>query len=396
MALKDITVRNAKPSEKPYKLYDSGGLFMIVTPTGGKWWRHKFRQGGKEKLLSLGTYPGISLKDARDKRDEALQLLAKNVDPSLQRKRMAVAATIAADSTFSSVAAEFIAKREQDGLADATVSKAKWFLSILEGDIGKRPISDIEPRELLASLKKIEKLGNNETAKRLRAFADRVFRYAIISGYAKLNPAIGLGEALVAAKVTHHAAIIDPVAVGGLLRAIDGYEGHITTKLALQLSPHLYVRPGELRHAEWSEIDFDAKVWRIPAHKMKMREDHAVPLSRQAIEILNEASDVKHHSDYVFPAIRTWKRPMSENTVNAALRRLGYSAEEMTGHGFRTTASSLLNESKRWSPDAIERALAHRDKNEIRGIYNRSPYWAERVEMAQWWSDYLDQLRAKA
>ncbi|WP_035422961.1 tyrosine-type recombinase/integrase [Asticcacaulis benevestitus] len=393
MALSDSAIRNAKPADKPYKVYDDGGLFLLISPAGGKLWRLKYRYGGKEKLLSFGGYPDVSLKDARERRDAARKLLAADIDPGAEKKRKAVAATIAAGNTFKSVADAFIAKREKDGLAETTVTKAKWFLSILEADIGKRPMSEIEPHEILASLKKIEKLGNNETAKRVRAFADRVFRYAIISGYAKHNPAVGLGEALVSPKVTHHAALLDPAAVGGLLRAIDGYDGHVTTKLALRLAPHLFVRPGELRHAEWAEFDFTAAVWRIPGEKMKMREEHAVPLSRQAIAILDEASDVKHHSKYVFPAIRTWLRPMSENTMNAALRRLGYSSEEMTGHGFRTTASSLLNESKRWSPDAIERALAHKDKNEVRGIYNRSPYWAERVEMAQWWSDYLEELK---
>ncbi|MEI9905138.1 MAG: integrase arm-type DNA-binding domain-containing protein [Asticcacaulis sp.] len=395
MALSDMTIRNAKPAEKPYKLYDDGGLFLLVATSGGKLWRLKYRVGGKEKLLAIGSYPAISLKDARERRDDARKLLASDIDPGADKKRRAVAATIAAGNTFKSVADEFIAKREKDGLAETTVNKAKWFLSILDADIGNRPMSEIEPHELLASLKKIEKLGNNETAKRVRAFADQVFRYAIISGHAKSNPAVGLGEALVSAKVTHHAALVDPKAVGGLLRAIEGYDGHVTTKLALRLAPHLFVRPGELRHAEWSEFDFDATVWRIPPEKMKMREEHVVPLSRQALAILDEASDVKHHSRYVFPAIRTWLRPMSENTLNAALRRLGYGSDEMTGHGFRSTASTLLNESKKWSPDAIERALAHKDKNDVRGIYNRSPYWAERVEMAQWWSDYLDELRAR-
>lgn len=393
MALSDSAIRTAKPSEKPYKLYDDGGLFLLVATSGGKLWRLKYRFGGKEKLLAIGAYPAISLKEARERRDGARKLLAADVDPGADKKRKAVAATIAAGNTFKSVAEDFIAKREKDGLAETTVTKARWFLSILNDDIGSRPMSEIEPYELLTSLKKIEKLGNNETAKRVRAFADRVFRYAIISGHAKHNPATGLGEALVSPKVKHHAALIDAKAVGGLLRAIEAYDGHITTKLALRLAPHLFVRPGELRHAEWAEFDLDAKVWRIPSEKMKMREEHVVPLSRQALAILQEASDVKHHSKYVFPAIRTWLRPMSENTMNAALRRLGYGADEMTSHGFRTTASSLLNESKKWSPDAIERALAHKDKNEVRGIYNRSPYWAERVEMAQWWSDYLDRLR---
>lgn len=227
----------------------------------------------------------------------------------------------------------------------------------------------------------------------MRAFAARIFRYAIITGRAKHNPAADLGEALIAPKVKHHAAILDPEAVGALLRVIEGYDGHITTRIALKLAPHLFVRPGELRHAEWSEFDFEKRIWRIPATKMKMRTEHVVPLSRQALAIIEEASDVRGHSKYLFPAIRSWLRPMSENTLNAALRRLGYGSDEMTSHGFRSTASTLLNESGKWSSDAIERSLAHKDGNSVRSIYHRGAHWNERVEIAQWWSDYLDQLR---
>lgn len=394
MALSDVAIRSAKPKDKPYKLFDDGGLYLLVAPAGGKLWRLKYRVAGKEKLLALGAYMLTGLKEARERRDSAKKQVTQGVDPGAEKKRQAIVATLMAANTFSAVAREFIDKRERDGLAEATVTKARWFASLLEPALGARPVSDIEPAEVLSVLKEIEKQGNNETAKRTRAFAARVFRYAIVTSRAKHNPAADLGMALVAPKVKHYAAIIDPLAVGALLRAIEGYQGHVTTKLALRLLPHIFVRPGELRHAEWSEFDIDAAVWRIPPGKMKMRQEHAVPLSRQALDILKEAAETRGHSKYVFPAVRTWLRPMSENTLNAALRRLGYTTDEMTSHGFRSTASTLLNESGKWSSDAIERALAHRDGNAVRGIYHRGRHWEERVKMAQWWSDYLDALRA--
>ena len=394
MALSDTALRNAKPADRQYKLHDEGGLFIIIRPTGGKLWRLKYRYQGTEQQLSIGTYPAVGLRDARARRDDAKKLLASGINPGAEKRRQTVAAAVAAENTFKAVAEEFIAKREADGLADATLVKARWFLSLLDTALGRRPVAEIEPAEVLTVLKEIEKKGNHETAKRTREFAARVFRYAIVTSRAKQNPAAELSMALVSPKTEHYAAIINAQEVGALLRAIDGYEGHVTTKLALRLLPHVFVRPGELRHAEWTEFDFDNAVWRVPEGKMKMRVEHIVPLSRQAIDILKEASDVRGHSKYVFPAVRTWIRPMSENTLNAALRRMGYSSDEMTSHGFRTTASTLLNESRRWSPDAIERALAHKDKNAIRGIYNRGAYWDERVEMAQWWSDYLDGLTA--
>jgi integrase len=393
MALSDTAIRNAKPQEKQFKLHDEGGLFMIVRPSGGKLWRLKYRFQGKEQQLTIGTYPAVGLKDARLRRDEAKKQLASGINPGAEKKRLAVESSVQAGNTFKAVAEEFIAKREKDGLADATLLKARWFLSLMEPALGNRPLAEIEPAEVLAVLRSIEAQGNHETAKRTRSFAARVFRYGIVTSRAKVNPAAELGMALVTPKVKHYAALVDPKAVGALLRAIDGYEGHITTKLALRLLPHVFVRPGELRHAEWDEFDLDAAQWCIPKGKMKMRNEHLVPLSKQALEILAEAAEVRGHSKYVFPAVRTWERPMSENTLNAALRRLGYTTDEMTSHGFRSTASTLLNESGKWSPDAIERALAHKDSNAVRGIYNRGAYWEERVQMAQWWSDYLDGLR---
>jgi integrase len=348
---------------------------------------------GTEKMLSLGIYPEVGLKAARAHRDEAKKLLATGIDPSFAKKRQAIAASIQANSTFKSVAKEYIEKLEVDGMAEATRKKTYWLASLLEKDLGSRPIAEIEPFEVVSALKKIEKRGNFESAKRARSFASRIFKYAIWTARARADPAADVGGALKSPKIVHHAAILTPEGLGGLLRDIEAFEGHMTTHAALRLSPHVFVRPGELRHAEWPEFDFEKCCWRIPALKMKMGIEHVVPLSRQSVALLLAVREITGQEKYVFPSIRTGDRPMSENTINVALRRLGYTSDEMTGHGFRSTASTLLNESAKWQPDAIEAALAHQDKNKVRGSYNRGQYWAERVAMAQWWSDYLDGLR---
>lgn len=316
------------------------------------------------------------------------------MDPRIVKKRAAAATAIGAANTFKAVADELIAKSELEGRADATILKARWFLSLLEPALGSRSIAAIEAYELLTILKKVECAGHRETANRLRSFASRVFRYAVATARARTNPAADLQGALTSPQLKHHAAIVDPKGVGGLLRAINGFQGQPATQLALRLAPHVFVRPGELRRAEWAEIDLDAAVRRIPAAKMKMAREHVFPLSKQAKAILEGAKLLTGRGKFVFPSVRSFLRPMSENTVNAALRRLGYGQDEMTGHGFRSTASTLLNESGRWSPDAIERALAHKDTDHVRAAYHRGAHWPERVEMAQWWSDYLDILRA--
>lgn len=393
MALSDAAIRAAKPADTQFKLYDEGGLFLIVKPSGGKLWRLKYRYLGKEQQLSVGRYPEVGLKEARERRDEARRQFASGKNPSLEKKRATVAASVGATNTFAAVAEELIAKREREGLKDVTTEKARWLLSLLADDIGRRPIAEIEPFELLAALKKVEASGRLETAKRLHAFAGRVFRYAVATTRARRNVAADLQGALVAPKVKHHAAIIEPKAVGELLRAIDAFSGMPTTAWALRLAPHVFLRPGELRQAEWSEIDLDAAIWRIPASRMKMKREHVVPLSTQAQAILKEAKAITGRGRYVFPGLATPNRPLSENTLNKALRRLGYGSEQMTSHGFRSTASTLLNESGKWSPDAIERALAHGDSDGVRAAYHRGAHWAERVQMAQWWSDYLDRLR---
>lgn len=393
MALTDIALRSAKPAEKQFKLSDSGGLYVIVKPSGGKLWRWKYRFHGTEKMLAIGTYPEVSLREARERRDDAKRLLTQGKDPSAEKKRTAIRAKVSIRNTFRAVAEELIERAETERRSEATLTKARWFLRILDPALGSRPISEIEPYEILAVVKKQADAGRHETARRVLTFASRVFRHAIATVRATRNPAADLKGALVAPKVKHHAAITEPAAVGALLRALDGFEGQPSTRLALRLAPHVFLRPGELRSAEWSEFDLNAAIWRIPAAKMKMRRDHVVPLSSQAVDVLKEAQALSGDGRYVFPGVRTPSRPLSENTLNAALRRLGYASEEMTSHGFRSTASTLLNESGKWSPDAIERALAHNDGDEVRAAYNRGAYWNERVRMAQWWSDYLDALK---
>ncbi len=395
MALTDTTIRTAKPTATQYKLHDEKGLFAIVRPTGGKLWRLKYRFQGKEQQLSLGTYPDVSLKDARERRDEARKLLAEGKDPSREKKREKLAAAISAGNTFKAVAQEYIEKQGREGRAEATLVKARWHLSLLKA-LHLRPIADIEAIELLAELRKVESAGHHEAARQVRAFASRVFCYGVATTRCKHDVSAPLVKALTTPKVKHRAAILEPIKVGQLLRAIDGFEGQITTKLALRLAPHVFVRPGELRHADWSEIDFENAKWIIPAAKTKMRRDHHVPLSPQSLAILEEARLVTGPTGLIFPGLRSAKRPMSENTLNAALRRMGYSKDEMTAHGFRATTSTLLNESGKWRPDVIERALAHVEPGKIRRAYNHAEYWDERVAMARWWSDYLDMLQSGA
>ncbi|WBX82861.1 tyrosine-type recombinase/integrase [Sphingosinicella microcystinivorans] len=394
MSLKAAEIRASQPRKNAYKMADERGLFLLIQPSGARLWRLKYRFRGYEKKLNLGKYPEIGLAEARERRDEARRLLASGIDPAVARKQAALEAAMSQATTFRVVADEYIEKMACEGKADSTLVKMRWFRDLLEPDIGHRPIAEITPHELLDALRRVERRGHRETAHRLRAFADRVFRYAIVTLRATASPADILRGALTAPKVTHRAAVLEPRKVGELLRAIDGYEGRPETRIALQLAPHLFVRPGELRKAEWSEFDLDQAVWRIPGEKMKMAQPHMVPLSQQSLELVRQLRSIANHGVFLFPAFHTSKRYMCENTLNQALRRLGYANDEMTAHGFRAIASTFLNESGLWNPDAIERALAHRDRNAVRAAYHRSTYWAERVRMAQWWSDHLDELRA--
>lgn len=395
MALSDTAIRSAKHGAKPIKLFDANGLFLLVQPSGGKLWRLKYRFGGCEKKLSLGKYPEVSLKEARRRRDEARERLADGFDPAEQKRVQLEAAALRAAATFGSIGDEYLAKAAREGREAVTIAKSRWLMSLMSKELGQRPIADIKPIELLSALKKVEGKGHLETARRMRSLAGRIFRYAIATARADNDPSSHLRGALTAPRVKHHSALLDEGSVGALLRAIDGYDGQPLTAIALKLTPHVFVRPGELRRAEWAEFDLKRAIWTIPATKMKMREAHLVPLSTQSLELLKVAQAINGDQRFVFSSLYPGNRPMSENTINSALRRLGYTSGEMTAHGFRTTASSLLNESAKWSSDAIERALAHRDTNSVRGTYHRGTHWDERVRMAQWWSDYLDGLRAR-
>lgn len=395
MALSDIIIRAAKPQEKDWKLTDEKGLYLLITPSGGKLWRIKFRHQGKEKKLSLGAYPEVNLTKARKLRDAARATLANGQDPALERKKAKFTAKLSAGITFAGVAREYIeSKMVGDGKAPATVAKARWFLEQLEPAIGSMPLADVDPQMLLAALKRLEAKGVHETAKRCRSFASRVFRYGVATGRCKSDPAQLLQGALVTRKARHYAAILEPAKLGQLLRAIEVFSGGPVTMAALQIAPHVFVRPGELRHAEWIEFDLKKGIWNLPAAKMKARRLHAVPLSKQVQKMLAELQILTGAGKYVFPSANGGSRPMSENTVNASFRRMGFEKDEVTAHGLRSTASTMLNESGLWNPDAIERALAHGDSNATRGAYHRGLHWEERVKMAQWWSDYLDELRS--
>ena len=393
VALTATAVRNAKPRAKPYKLGDSLGLFLLVEPSGGKLWRLKYRVDGREKKFAIGTYPEVGLAEARRRRDEARELLAEGKDPSREKQQAKQRAKLAAANTFGIIAQEFIDKRRREGMSASTADKSEYYISRMGTAFARLPISTIAPPDILAVLRRIEAKGNFETARRVLQLAGRVFRYAVATARPTPDPSRDLRGALTAPTPKHYGAIIEAERAGELLRAIDGYDGQVLTRLAMQLSPHVFVRPGELRHAEWEDIDLDGALWTIPSTKMKMRKAHRVPLSRQSVAILRAAHAITGPTGFVFPSIRTRARPMSENTVNAGLRRLGFTGDEMTAHGFRAMASTLLNESGRWSPDAIESALAHGDDDRVRAAYHRGAHWKERVEMAQWWSDYLDRLR---
>ena len=395
MALTENRLRTLKPKDKSYKVADHRGLYIEVTPSGGKLWRFRYRIGNVEKKLAIGPYPEINLKQARNAADAARHSVAEGGDPAFEKRKKKIRDEFLSAQTFEAVAREYIEQMMvKNGLAQATLVKANYFLEQLTPSIGNRPIHDIEPFEVLAPLKRLEATGKHETAKKCRSFAGRVFRYGVATTRCKSDPTAMLKGALVTPRAQHYAAILEPKELGGLLRAIDDYTGYLVTKYALQIAPHVFVRPGELRHAEWREIDLEDGVWKIPAGKMKARRPHAVPLSTQVVGYLTELATMLGTEGYVFPSARSGKRPMSENTLNAAFRRMGYSKEELTAHGLRATASTFLNESGLWNPDAIERALAHGDSNVVRGIYHRGKHWDERVRMAQWWSDYLDELRA--
>lgn len=393
MPLTDVAVRNAKPANKPYKLTDGEGLYVLVN-SAGKYWRLDYRYLGKRKTLALGVYPDVSLADARNRRSNARKLIANGDDPGAIKQAEKQRARQLSINTFEAVAREW---HEKQSVKWSPKNSAR-ILSLLVRDIfpsiGKTPIAEVTAGSLLATVQKIEKRGNIETAHRAMQTCGQIFRYAIATGRAQADLSLVLKGALIPVKEKHHPSITDPKKIKHLLLALDGYSGSFITQQALKLAPLLFVRPGELRHAEWSEIDFDAAEWRIAADKMKMKAVHLVPLSRQALSILLELQPLTRHGRYVFPSVRSWSRPMSENTVNAALRRLGYEKDEMTGHGFRSMASTILHE-QGWPHEAIERQLAHAERNKVSAAYNYAEHLPKRREMMQAWANYLDRLKTE-
>ncbi len=400
--LTDIKIKAAKPTKKPLKLFDGGGLFLLVTPTGGKLWRLKYRFGGTEKLLTLGAYPQTSLTEARQRRTDARSLLDKGVDPGAVKKAQRAAETEDSE-TFEVIAREWHGKFSPTwaaGHADKIIRRLELYIFPW---IGSKPIRSITPPELLSCLRRLEEKGTLDTAHRAKQNCGQVFRYAIATGRAERDPTPDLRGALPAIQKQHYAAITDPEEAGALLRAIDGYKGGFITLCALKLAPLFFLRPGELRQAEWAEIDLDKGEWNVPIERLKLRvtektrrkgEFHLVPLAEQAVAVLRELHSLTGASKYVFPSTRTDTRPMSNNTVNAALRRLGYDTKtEMTGHGFRAMARTILDEVLHVRPEIVEHQLAHAVRDPLGRAYNRTTHLPERKKMMQAWADYLDGLR---
>jgi integrase len=394
MRLSTAKIQNSPPQKKAVRLFDGRGLYLEIVPTGSRWWRFKYRFAGKEKRISVGVYPDVGLKKARDRRDEMRKLVADGIDPSAARKQEKLMALDAALNTFEAVAREWFEKHSLNWEATYSVK----LLARLEANVfpwlGHRPIRDIKAPELLSVLRRVESRGVLETAHRLMNYCGNIYRYAVATGRAERDISADLRGALPPSTPRHHASVTDPEGVAALLRAIDGYRGSNVTRYALQLAPLVFVRPGELRKAEWIEIDLEAGEWRIPAERMKMKTKHIVPLSSQAVAILRALQPLTGKGRYVFPGARSRERCMSENTVNGGLRRLGWSGSEMTGHGFRSMASTLLNE-QGWNRDAIERQLAHSERNSIRAAYNYAEHLPERRRMMQAWSDYLNTLKRR-
>lgn len=392
MTLSDFGVRSAKPREKAYRLPDGSGLHLLVQPGDSKLWQLRYRYLGKEKLLSFGPYPLISIAEARGKRDEAKKLLQSGADPSVQKRLGKIAIATSARNTFGLVADEYLADMVANDAADATIKKTRWLLEDLAAPLSRRAIKDITSAEVLDLLKRIEKSGRRETARRLRGVMSSVFRLAIVTLRAETDPTVALRGALQPPKVEGRAAIIDERKFGALLTAIDEFDGWPTVGAAMKFLILTCVRPGEVRGAERSEFDREKAIWHIPAGRMKMREPHDVPLSRQALEVLKDVWSFSDNAELVFPSVRAKRKPLSDNAMNAALRRMGYTKQEVTAHGFRVTASSILN-ARGYEPDVIEAILSHQDRNNIRRTYNRATYWDKRVVLMQSWADLLDEFR---
>jgi integrase len=398
MPLTDVAVRRAKPSVKPIRISDEKGLYLEVTPAGGKLWRLKYRYAGKEKRLSFGAYPAVSLADARCRREEARIIIAQGADPGEVRKAQKAAKVERAANSFEIIAREWFEARKSTW----ALSHSSRLLRRLENDvfpwIGGKPISEIAPPEILSVLRRIEGRGTLDTAHRVKQDCGQVFRYAVATGRVNRDPTSDLRGALPPVVGGHFAAITDPLAVGELLRAIDGFKGTFVVQCALKLAPMFFVRPGELRQARWADFDLDNSVWKFPASKVKAMEEpriHIVPLSTQAVATLREIHNLSGHTDFVFPGARSNGRPMSDAAVNAALRRMGYDTRtEITGHGFRAMARTILHEVLGIAPEVIEHQLAHKVPDTLGAAYNRTKFLPARRAMMQTWADYLDKLKA--
>ena len=396
MPLTDVAIKKAKPEAKQRKLFDERGLFLIVTPKGGKWWRFKYRFEGKEKLLSLGTYPDVSLKDARERRDDARKQIAAGIDPSRHRKATKAANAQRNANSFEIITREWHEKHSPSWSENHAYRIIRRFERDIFPWIGNNPIADITPPQLLEAVRRIEERGALETAHRALSSCGQVFRYAIATGRAERDPSQDLRGALPPVKGQHFAAITDPNRVAELLRAIDSYTGTPVVKCALQLAPMVFVRPGELRKAEWQDVDLDLAEWRYTVTKTNSQ--HVVPLSDQAITILNTLKPITGHGKYIFPSARNPRgdRPMSDNAILAALRRMGIEKDEMSGHGFRAMARTILDEVLGFRPDFIEHQLAHAVRDPNGRAYNRTAHLPERKKMMQQWADYLDEIKANA
>jgi integrase len=385
----------ARPKSKAYKLNDGAGLYLYVAPGGGKLWRFDYAFQGKRKTLSIGAFPTVSLDDARERRDGAKRNLANDRDPMAEKKVAKLTARVRERDTFAHVAAELIRKLRREGKAPATIKKRLWLLKSLAADLRSRPIAHITAPEILAVLQKAESRGRLESARRLRAAIGQAMRLAVASGRATTDPTPALRGAIATPKVRHRSAVTDLEGVGKLIDAIDGYDGAIM-RHALLIAAYCFPRPGELRLARWSEVDLRSKIWVIPASRTKMRREHRIPLSPLAAKQFAALKRITRNNvdGFCFPGLRPG-RPISENTLNAALRMLGFDGSAHVAHGFRSTASTILNEHSDFSADAIERALGHQEVNAVRRAYHRAEHWEERVEIMNWYSDFLDKLRRK-
>ena len=396
LALTDAKIRALKPKEKAYKTSDFGGLYLYVTAKGSRLWRLKYRYNGKEGKLSFGSYPDISLKEARDLRDEARGQLANGINPSALKREKHAEAMGKTENTFNRLADQYVEKLTKEGRAKSTLKKLEWLLEDARRDFGHIPIADITAPIVLKTLKKRERQEQYETAQRMRSRIGGVFRFAVATGVSDTDPTFALRDALISPTVKHRAAITDEAGLSRLLKAIEVYMGRRETIIALKLLLQFACRPGELRQARWEEFDFEQKIWSVPAPRMKTRKPHTVPLPETTLTLLGELKDLTGWGELLFPAQTSSKKPMSENTLNQALRRMGFTPEEVTSHGFRSTFSTFANESGLWSPDAIEVYCARLDRNVTRRAYNRSIYWEERVKIAQWWSGHLSNLAISA